>query len=284
MDQTAVDALVAVLDLEQLDNDIFRGVSPADARERVYGGQVAAQALVAGTRTVDADHTLHSLHSYFLRQGDPAVPILYLVDRIRDGRSFSTRRVSAVQHGKPIFHLSANFQVHEEGFDHQFPAPAGVPDPDTLPDFYTRMEPFKDQFEEFFNRPRPLDLRYCEVSPWMRTEPLPPVQNVWMKTNGTLPDDPVIHMCVLTFASDMSVLDTALLPHGESFAAGKVFMASLDHAMWFHRPFRADDWLLYAQDSPSASGGRGLGRGLVYDQTGHLVASVVQEGLLRRAR
>jgi acyl-CoA thioesterase-2 len=284
MDQTAVDALVALLDLEQLEEDIFRGLSPDEDRQRVFGGQVAGQALVAGARTVSDEYSLHSLHSYFLRPGDPNVPILYLVDRIRDGRSFATRRVSAVQHGKPIFHLSANFQVPEDGFDHQFEMPEGLPDPESLPDFHTRIEPFKEQLAAFYHRPRPIDLRYCELSPWFRTEPLPPVQHIWIKANGTLPDNPLVHLCVLTYASDMSVLDTSLLPHGESFAAGEVFLASLDHAMWFHRPFRADEWLLYAQDSPSATGGRGLGRGLVYDQSGALVASVVQEGVIRRAR
>ena len=283
MDQPAVDALVALLDLEPLEEDIFRGMSPDEDRQRVFGGQVAGQALVAAARTVD-EHVVHSLHSYFLRPGDPTVPIVYLVDRIRDGRSFATRRVRAVQHGRPIFHLSASFQRPEEGFDHQFEAPTGLPEPDSLPDFHTRMEPFKDQIGAFYHRPRPIDLRYCEVSPWARTEPMPPRQHVWIRANGHLPDDPLVHLCVLTYASDLSVLDTSLLPHGESFAVGEVFMASLDHAMWFHRPFRADQWLLYSQDSPSASGGRGLGRGLVFDQDGVLVASVVQEGLIRHAR
>jgi len=284
VDQPAVDALIDLLNLETLEEDIFRGLSPDEDRQRVFGGQVAGQALVAATRTVPSDYDVHSLQSYFLRPGDPNLPIIYLVERIRDGRTFVTRRVRAVQHGKAIFHLSASFQLPEEGYDHQFEAPADMPDPESLPDFHTRMEPFKEQIGNFFTRPRPIDLRYCEVSPWNRNEALPPQQHVWIKANGELPDDPLIHICVLTYASDMSVLDTSLLPHAESFAFGDVFMASVDHAMWFHRPFRADEWLLYSQDSPSASGGRGLGRGLVFDQQGALVASVVQEGLIRHAR
>jgi len=285
MDQPAVDALIALLDLEPIEVNIFRGaVSPDRGDQRVFGGQVAGQALVAGARTVEADHVVHSLHAQFLRPGDPAIPIIYEVDRSRDGHSFSTRRVRAVQHGRSIFTLSASFQKPEDGFDHQFEMPSGLPEPEDLPDFKERMAPWKDAFADYYDRPRPIDTRYCETGPWERREDLAPFQNVWMRANGVLPDDPVLHICVLTYASDMTLLDTSLQPHGSRFTVGEVFMASLDHAMWFHRPFRSDEWLLYAQDTPSASGGRGLGRGLVYSRDGRLVASVVQEGLIRPMR
>ncbi|MFZ4519126.1 MAG: acyl-CoA thioesterase [Microthrixaceae bacterium] len=284
MDQTAVDALIDLLDLEAIEVNIFRGLSPDEDRQRVFGGQVAGQALVAAARTVEPEYGVHSLHAYFLRPGDPMVPIIYEVDRVRDGRSFATRRVKAVQHGRSIFTLSASFQRTEEGFDHAFDMPAGLPGPLELPDFRTRMAPYKDLIGDWYDRPRPIDTRYCEEGPWERREDKAPFQNVWLRANGELPDDPVLHICVLTYASDMTLLDTSLLPHGSSFASGDVFMASLDHAMWFHRPFRADRWLLYAQDTPSASGGRGLGRGLVFTEDGALVASVVQEGVIRTAR
>ena len=282
MEQAAVDALLEILDLEPIEVNVFRGRSPDEQRQRVYGGQVAGQAFIAAVRTVQ-DKTIHSLHSYFLYPGDPEVPILYSVERVRDTRSFATRRVQAIQHGRPIFSLSANFQVHEEGFDHQFPMPEGVPRPETLPDFRTRYEPWKDELGDWYSRPRPIDTRSCEAPEFKDRSPRPPYSNVWFRADGVLPDDPAIHTCVVTYASDMTVLDTSLRPHGGS-GMGDVFMASLDHAMWFHRPFRADEWLLYAQDSPSASGGRGLGRGLIYTEDGILVASVVQEGLIRPMR
>ncbi|MCC6224887.1 MAG: acyl-CoA thioesterase II [Microthrixaceae bacterium] len=283
MDQAAVDRLVSLLDLEAIEVNIFRGVSPGDIRQRVFGGQVAGQALVAATRTVGSEFHVHSLHSYFLRLGDPSVPILYEVDRTRDGRTFVTRRVLAIQHGRAIFGLSASFHLPEEGFDHQFPMPEDLPDPETLPDFATRMEPWKDEIGDWYTRPRAIDTRYCDWhAPDDRREH-PAFQNVWFRANGILPDDPVLHAVVATYASDLTVLDTSLQPHGGS-GLGRIFMASLDHAMWFHRPFRADEWLLYAQDSPSASGGRGLGRGLMFTQSGELVVSVVQEGLIRPAR
>ena len=293
MDQAAVDDLITLLDLEPIEVNIFRGVSPDEDRQRVFGGQVAGQALVAAARTVDetaaatddsARRTVHSLHAYFLRPGEPNVPIIYEVDRVRDGRSFSTRRVKAIQHGRSIFTLSASFQVPEEGLEHQFPMPEGIPDPDSLPDFHERMAPHRELVGDYYDRPRPIDTRYCEASPFDRHGDLPPFQNVWMKANGRLPDDPVLQVCVLTYASDLTLLDTSLLPNGDDLGVGEVFMASLDHAMWFHRPFRADEWLLYAQDTPTATSGRGLGRGLLFDRSGNLVASAVQEGVVRRAR
>jgi acyl-CoA thioesterase-2 len=283
MDQVAVDALIELLALEPIEMNMFRGRSPDEHRQRVFGGQVAGQALVAAARTVEEDHHVHSLQSYFLRAGDPTVPILYDVDRPRDGRSFTTRRVRAIQHGKVIFGLSASFQLPEEGFDHQFDMPEGVPDPSTLPDFHTRMAPWAEQLGDWYTRPRAIDTRYVDWRPPDDTTPRPPRQYVWFRANGVLPDGQLLHSCVATYASDMTVLDTSLNPHGGS-RLGQVFMASLDHAVWFHRPFRADGWLLYDQDSPTASGGRGLGRGLIYSEDGALVASVVQEGLIRPAR
>ena len=282
MSQDAVDALCALLDLEAIEVNIFRGVSPDEQRQRVFGGQVAGQALVAAARTVEPGREVHSLHAYFLRPGDPTVPILYEVDRIRDGRSFTTRRVVAIQHGKAIFNLAASFQVREDGLDHQAVMPE-VPPPDELPDFQTRMGPYAEALGDWFHRPRPIDLRYVDWNPPDRREALPPYQRVWLRADGTLPDDPVLHACVVTYASDMTLLDTALLPHGGTFDDA-VFMASLDHAMWFHRPFRADDWLLYDQDTPVAAGGRGLGRGLIFTGDGRLAVTVVQEGVIRMSR
>ena len=285
MEQQALDELIDLLDLEPIEINIFRGISPAERRQRVFGGQVAGQALVAAARTVEDDgRTPHSLHAYFLRPGDPMVPILYQVDRIRDGRSFTTRRVVAIQHGRAIFNLSASFQVHEPGFDHQFPSTGDVPAAEELPDFHTRWAPWAERLGDWFHRPRAIDTRYVDWTPPDRTSPLPPHQRVWLRADGKLPDDPLLHTCVLTYASDMTLLDTALLPHGGNSTGDVVMMASLDHAMWFHRPFRADQWLLYDQDTPSASGGRGLARGLIYSEAGELVCSVVQEGLIRPTR
>jgi acyl-CoA thioesterase II len=281
--QDAVDELVRVLDLEPIEVNIFRGVSPEEDRQRIFGGQVAGQALVAAARTVDAERHVHSLHAYFLRAGDPRAPILYEVDRIRDGRSFTTRRVVAIQHGKAIFNMAASFQVEEAGFEHAFEMPDVKP-PEELPDMRERARAYGDQLGPWIDRPRPIDIRHVDWLPPDRKAPLPPRQHVWLRADGRLPDKPLIHTIVLTYASDMSLLDTATLPHGGSWFDPTMFMASLDHAMWFHRPFRADDWLLYAQDSPNASGGRGLSRGLVFTRDGTLVATVMQEGLIRTAR
>jgi len=282
MDQAAVDALIALLDLEPIEVNVFRGRSPDEDRQRVFGGQVAGQALVAAARTVEG-MSVHSLHAYFLYAGDPTTPILYEVARIRDSKSFITRTVRAIQHGRPIFGLTASFQRSEEGFDHQMAMPEGLPDPDTLDDFRTRMAPWREKLGPWYDRPRSIDTRYCDWRTPDDKEPRPPVENVWFRANGTLPDDPVLHTCVMAFASDMTLLDTSVGPHGGS-GVGDVFMASLDHAMWFHRPFRADEWMLYSQDTPSASGGRGLGRGLIFTADGALAASVVQEGVIRPAR
>jgi acyl-CoA thioesterase-2 len=284
--QAAVDDLCALLDLETIEVNIFRGVSPKEDRQRVFGGQVAGQALVAAGRTVTSG-TVHSLHAYFLRPGDPSVPILYDVDRIRDGRSFTTRRVVAIQHGRAIFNLSASFHVHEEGVDHQAAMP-DVPGPEEVPTMAERMERYRDELGAWLDRPRPIDTRFVGMGPFDRREnprPLPPSQQVWFRADGRLPEDPLLHACVVAYASDLTLLDTTTLPHGiTGWDQPGVMMASLDHAMWFHRPFRADEWLLYDQESPSAAGARGFARGLIYSRDGRLVVSVVQEGLVRRSR
>ncbi len=282
---TALDDLVDLLDLETIEVNVFRGRSPDDKRQRVFGGQVAGQALVAAGRTVDPDRAVHSLHAYFLRPGDPSVPILFDVDRIRDGRSFTTRRVVAIQHGQAIFNLAASFQVAEEGFDHQLPMPP-APDPDTLPTMEHRMAPFRERLGEWYTRPRPIDIRHVGDPPHHTggTDPRPPCQQVWFRADGPLPPDPLLHACVVTFASDMTLLDSILLAHGTSWLDEELMGASLDHAMWFHRPFRADDWLLYDQESASAFGARGLGQGRIYTRDGVHAVSVVQEGLFRRRR
>ena len=279
--QQALDEVVALLDLEQIEVNIFRGVSPDEQVQRVFGGQVAGQALVAATRTVENGAGVHSLHAYFLRPGDPRIPILYQVDRIRDGRSFTTRRVVAIQHGNPIFNLSASFQMPENGFAHGMPMP-DVPDPESVPDWRTQWESVRHLIPDRFDRPRAIDLRYVTGAPPSRAGNSTTRQQVWLRAAGRLPDDPIVHTCLLTYASDMTLLDTALLPHGTSALDDSVMMASLDHAMWFHAPFRADEWLLYDQETPAASGGRGLTRGSVFRHDGTHVASVVQEGLIRR--
>jgi acyl-CoA thioesterase-2 len=278
----ALDGLCELLDLEAIEVNLFRGVSPDEDRQRVFGGQVAGQALVAAARTVGADRPVHSLHAYFLRPGDPAVPILYDVDRIRDGRSFTTRRVVAIQHGRAIFNLAASFHTPEPGLDHQLPMPSAPP-PESLPTWAERWAPWAEDLGDWYHRPRPIDTRWVDApAPFERRDhPGRATQQVWLRADGTLADDPVLHTCVVTYASDMTLLDTALLPHGVSGDEGRIMMASLDHAMWFHRPFRADAWLLYDQDTPSSSGGLGLGRGSIFTADGTLVASVVQEGLIR---
>jgi len=279
--QDAVDGLVALLDLEEVERDIFRGVSTRSRWQRVFGGQVAGQALVAAGRTVEDDRRVHSLHSYFVRPGDPSIPIVYLVDRVRDGRSFSTRRVIAVQRGETIFSLSASFQLEQEGIDHQAPMP-DVPEPESVP----ALNHYGDspRAAEFYRAmPKPIDLRYVDDPPWQQHAhgPREGLSRVWMRADGTLPDDPLLHVCVLTYASDMTLLDSVLVRHGLAPGLDDISMASLDHAMWFERPFRADEWLLYSTRSPSASGGRGLATGRFYRADGTQVCSVVQEGMIR---
>jgi acyl-CoA thioesterase-2 len=286
MADAALGRLLVLLDLEKIEENIFRGLSPPEMVQRVFGGQVLAQALVAATRTVETLRPCHSFHAYFLRPGDPSVPILYEVDRSRDGGSFSARRVVAIQHGAQIFILAASFQTAESGFEHQSQMPV-VPDPESLEDdqqVLLRDPELGPEMRQWVARERPFETRsVLGRGPFgiSGDRPArPPVDHIWLKTRGTLPDDADTHRALLAFVSDMSLLDTALLPHGKSIFSN-VQVASLDHAMWFHRPFRADDWLLYVQDSPSASGARGFNRGSIYRRDGMLVASVAQEGLIR---
>jgi acyl-CoA thioesterase II len=283
--QKSLDELVTLLALESIEVNIFRGRSPDENRQRVFGGQVAGQALVAAARTVDdGDRLVHSLHAYFLLPGDPTVPILYEVDRLRDGRSFSTRRVVAIQHGRAIFNLQASFHAEEQGPDHQLTMPAGLPDPESLPDWHERMAPYKDQLGEWYERPRAIDLRYVDGDPMSRKGVPTDCQRVWLRAAGTLPHDPVLHACLVTYASDMTLLDTTVLPFGLAWDSPGMQMASLDHAMWFHRPFRADEWLLYDQRAISTGAARGLAGGAIYTADGRLAVSVVQEGLARVGR
>ncbi|KQX52821.1 MULTISPECIES: acyl-CoA thioesterase II [unclassified Streptomyces] len=284
---SALDGLLDLLDLERIERDIFRGESRSALVPRVFGGQVAAQALVAAGRTVPGDRLAHSLHAYFLRAGDPGAPIVYTVDRIRDGRSFTTRRVVAVQHGQPIFHLSASFQTYEEGLDHQVDMPP-APDPESLPtpaEMLPRHLP-REVADRLVEARAAVDLRYADVPPWGSVgQPREPRSQVWFRTNGKLADDPLLHVVLATYVSDMTLLDSVLLAHGRGgWAVGDVVGASLDHAMWFHRPFRADEWLLYDQESPTASGGRGLGQARIYTRDGRLAISVIQEGVVRVPR
>jgi acyl-CoA thioesterase-2 len=278
--------LVALLDIEPIGPDRFVGRSPVNKWPRVYGGQAIAQSLVAASRTVEA-RAPHSLHAYFILPGDPAEPILFEVERIRDGRSFTTRRVTARQRGEAIFELSASFHVEEAGLEHQFPAPP-APEPDRLVDPLAaapllgakaqgRLQGLLERTQpiEF----RPLDLaRYAPPAAGIVREPK---QSLWIRIGGALPDDPAVHRAALAYLSDMTLLDTALVAHGHTISDGRFQVASLDHALWLHRPFRADDWLLFVQDSPNAHGARGLTRGLIYTRAGVLAASVAQEGLMR---
>ncbi|MFF2845627.1 acyl-CoA thioesterase [Streptomyces sp. NPDC058001] len=287
------ESLIDLLDLEQIDEDIFRGRSRSAVIPRVFGGQVAAQALVAAGRTVPGDRAAHSLHAYFLRMGDPGAPIVYTVDRIRDGRSFTTRRVVAVQHGQPIFHLSASFQTYEEGLEHQAPMPQ-APDPETLPTAEELLPRYSDVLDpdvlrRLLDAAQAVDLRYVDAPPYASVgQPREPRSQVWFRTNGKLHgaiDQPLLHVCLATYVSDMTLLDSVLLAHGRGgWAVGDVVGASLDHAMWFHRPFRADEWLLYDQESPSASAGRGLGQARIYTRDGQLAVTVIQEGVVRIPR
>ena len=283
---SAVQDLLTLLDLEQLEVDIFRGRSPETRWQRVFGGQVIGQALVAACRTVDG-RPPHSLHAYFLVAGDPKVPIVYEVDRLRDGKSFSTRRVIAIQHGRPIFSMAASFHTDEDGFAHQAKMPE-VPGPNQLPSEsdvkQSFMQMMPDPVRRYYERERPIELRPVEYERYLGKKFDDARFNVWIRATSRLPEDPAIHRSVLAYASDMTLLDSALVPHGHSVFEQDIMAASLDHALWIHRPFRADEWLLYAQDSPNAGGGRGFSRGLIFTEAGKLVASVAQEGLVRLRR
>src|ERR1700710_1911250 len=280
--KSAIGEALDLLDLEKIEENIFRGQSPEDRMQRVFGGQVLGQALVAASRTVEG-RVCHSFHAYFLRAGDPKVPILYEVDRARDGGSFTSRRVVAIQHGKQIFNMSASFQAIEKGLEHQFDMPK-VPGPESLMDEHEARKKWMDKAPEemkhWMSRPRPIEMRPVILDNWMDRKAREPFDNVWIRATGPVPDDVVVQQSVLAYASDMSLLDTALLPHGRSWNS-PIQMASLDHAMWFHHPFKMDDWLLYAQDSPSSSGARGFNRGSLVPRGGKLVAAVVRGGRVR---
>jgi acyl-CoA thioesterase-2 len=283
---SAVQSLLAILDLERLEVNLFRGRSPQSRWQRVFGGQVIGQALVAACRTVE-ERPPHSMHAYFLLPGDPKVPIIYDVDRIRDGRSFTTRRVVAIQHGQAIFTMAVSFHVAEGGLTHQARMP-DVPGPEDLPseaDMRASVLPLMPEpVRRYYEQERPIELRPVEFGRYLGKKFEDAKFHVWIRTTGKLPDDPAIHQCVLAYATDMTLLDTALVPHGRTLFEKDFMGASLDHALWFHRPFRTDEWLLYAQDSPNLNGARGFSRGLIFSRDGSLVASVAQEGLIRLRR
>ena len=277
--------LLSILDLEQLEVNLFRGISPKTTWQRVFGGQVIGQALVASCRTVEG-RMPHSLHCYFILPGDPNIPIIYEVERLRDGKSYSTRRVSAIQHGNVIFSMMASFHSEEPSiFEHQATMP-DVPPPEQLAEEASKMplDHMPDIVRRYYESERPIELRPVEFKRYLG-EKIPDGRvNIWIKAAAKLPDDPALHLCALAYASDFSLLDASMARYGRTVFEGSVAAASLDHAMWFHRPFRADEWLLYTQESPNARAGRGLSRGLIFKPDGTLVAAVAQEGSIREKR
>ena len=281
---TALKALLAVLDLEQIEDNLFRGARGSEGWQRVYGGQVLGQALMAALRTVDPARSVHSLHGDFLLAGDPSLPIVYDVERTRDGGSFTTRRVKAIQHGAAIFTMSASFHKLEEGLEHQSAMPE-VPAPESLPNPKDLIAGLIDKLpaamRSYWERDRPIDMRVVDISRYLGREKKVPVQQIWFRAAGRLPDDPAVHQAVLAYASDFTLLDTALIAHGKLLFDADIQLASLDHSLWYHRPFRADEWMLYVQDSPNAHGARGFSRGSIYTREGALIASAAQEGLMR---
>jgi|SRR5688572_30260897 len=284
----ATGELLKLLDLEPSPGDHFTGRSPATGWKRVFGGQVVAQSLVAAARTIEEPRPIHSLHGYFLRPGDPARPIVYHVERFRDGHSFTTRGVLARQNGEIIFTMSASFHRPEQGMQHQLPMPAVLP-PEKLPADEELLRgggrAISLTMQNYLSRDRPIELRPADRDGYVDPVPGKPARrDIWFKAKSPLPDDPVIHQSVFAYASDLTIIETALVPHGKTLFDSGLMMASLDHAIWYHRPFRADQWLLYSQDSPSAFGARGYNRGLVFSREGVLVASVAQESLMRPRR
>jgi len=278
-----IEELLQLMELEALEVNLFRGESRDIGTSRVFGGQVLAQSIIAASRTVD-EGCIHSLHAYFLRAGDAEAPIVYNVDRNRDGRSFKSRRVVAIQHGRPIFTLAASFQLQQEGLDHQFDMP-DVPMPEDLssesnvPEDSLAKVP--QLMRRWFTRTGPFDFRPVLKTDVFNPHSQPPFSNIWFRLTEKIDVPDQMHRALMAYASDFHLVGTATLPHGISFIQNDLMMASLDHGMWFHRPARVDDWLLYSCDSPSSSGGRGLARGLIYDRSGRLVASTIQEGMIR---
>ncbi len=281
----AMQELLSILDLEKIEHNLYRGVSPKVTWIRVFGGQVIAQALVAAQRTVETGRHVHSLHGYFMLPGDPSIPIIYDVDRIRDGLSFTTRRVVAIQKGRAIFSLEASFQKEEPGLDFQMPMPKDVTAPENLANRKELISQsdfeIPENIRKFWQHDRPIDMKPVKLEHYVSRVPLPPRQDVWVRATGPTPDDRTIQAAVLAYLSDMTLLDTATFPHGRAVFDPDMQVASLDHAMWFHRPYDLADWMLYSQDTPSSSGSRGFTRGMLYARDGTLVASVAQEGLIR---
>jgi acyl-CoA thioesterase-2 len=282
---TEMQKLIGILTLEKIEENLFRGRSPDSSWQRVFGGQVIAQALAAANQTVVEDRFVHSLHSYFLWPGDPTVPILYEVERIRDGGSFTTRRVVGIQHGKPIFTLSASYQLDEAGLSHQvempvIPLPEDLPRPEEL--YETYLEDAPEHVRRFWLRERPVEILPVSMEHYVSDKPLPPVQHIWFKANGQVPGERAIKSAVLAYLSDLTLLDTTLFPHGMSIFDRSIQGASLDHAMWFHDTPDFEEWLLYTQDSPFSGGARGLSRGSIFSRSGRLIASTAQEGLIRK--
>ncbi|WP_037154709.1 acyl-CoA thioesterase II [Rhizobium freirei] len=282
---TPMETVLATLDLETIEMNLFRGNSPQVGWQRVFGGQVIGQALMAAQRTVEGDRFVHSLHAYFMLPGDPSVPILYQVDRLRDGSSFNTRRVLAIQHGKAIFALTASFQIDEPGFEHQeempqVPMPEELMDEEQIKARYLVHAP--ENVRRYWAGRRAIEIRPVSIDSYFSRSQPSRLQNIWIRLTGPMPDDRLYQNAVLAYLSDMTLLDVALNAHGTSVLDPRIQVASLDHAMWFHRPFRLDDWLLYSQESPSASGARGFTRGSLFTRSGVLIASVAQEGLIRK--
>ena len=280
-----VASMLKVLDLAdsaaRTSEDIFTGTSQAMPLGRVYGGQVLAQSIVASSRTLPADRTVHSMHGYFLRPGDASQDITFAVDRIHDGRSFSTRRTQAFQSGVPIFSMIASFQDADSGLEHQTPMPEGIPDPEELPDIESELDGLHPMTKRMFTE-RPLELRHVSSALYEEADPeRKATQAVWMRVRQTLPDDPGLHRAALAYMSDLTIQESILRAHGIAWSTPGLKVASLDHAMWWHRPGRVDEWLLYLQESPSARGGRGLATGRVYSRDGTLVASIAQEVMVR---
>ena len=282
MDQRLAD-LLQLLELEPLEVNLFRGESRDIGAPQVFGGQVLGQALTAAAATVEG-RVVHSLHAYFLRRGDVNAPIVYQVDRSLDGHSFTNRRVVAIQHGEQIFNMTASFQVSESGYDHQIdmpqvPPPESLPDPAPAPELLDKLP---EKVRRFFSQRRPFEFRLVQPVDYLKPRPAPPARQIWVRAVGRVGDDEMLHRRLLAYVSDFFLLDTATLPHGTSFLKPSLIMATIDHAMWFHRPLRVDDWLLCAMDSPSASGARGFSRASVFARDGRLVASAAQEGLIRQ--